>query len=133
MLFAAASTGGAYNSGSRGAYGRLAAWQSFGALAGCPEGAPFAEVEARAADCTWYEFEADTKWFEQAAWDVGLAALTPDRGLPGGRPGRATPRVGCRSGQRRCGGRGAGRGSGGGISDPVRNHTVRSRRSAARR
>ncbi len=79
VLFAAASTGGAYNSGSRGAYGRLAAWQSFAALAGCPEGAPFDEVEARAADCTWYGFEANTKWFEQVAWDVGLAALTPDR------------------------------------------------------
>ncbi|MFJ4712880.1 DUF6183 family protein [Streptomyces sp. NPDC088785] len=79
VLFAAASTGGAYNSGSRGAYGRLAAWRSFAALGGCPEGAPFAEVEARAADCTWYGFEAKTTWFEQVAWDVGLAALTPDR------------------------------------------------------
>lgn len=79
VLFAAASTGGAYNSGCRGAYGRLAAWQSFAALAGYPEGAPFDEVEARAADCTWYGFDANTKWFEQVAWDVGLAALTPDR------------------------------------------------------
>ena len=34
VLFAAASTGGAYNSGSYGAYGRLAAWQSLAALAG---------------------------------------------------------------------------------------------------
>jgi hypothetical protein len=79
VLFAAASTGGAYNSGSRGAYGRLTAWRSLAALAGCPEGAAFEEVETRAGDCIWYGFAADTKWFEQVAWDVGLAALTPDR------------------------------------------------------
>ncbi|KPC86519.1 hypothetical protein ADL35_11255, partial [Streptomyces sp. NRRL WC-3753] len=36
VLFAAASTGGAYNSGSHGAYGRLAAWQSLAALPGTP-------------------------------------------------------------------------------------------------
>ncbi len=34
LLFAAASTGGAYNSGSYGAYGRLAAWQSLDGLSG---------------------------------------------------------------------------------------------------
>lgn len=79
VLFAAASTGGAYNSGSYGAYGRLAAWQSLAALAGCPEGAAVNEVEARVVNCTWHGFDADTKWFEQVAWDIGLAALAPDR------------------------------------------------------
>ncbi|MFE9929732.1 DUF6183 family protein [Streptomyces sp. NPDC005533] len=79
VLFAAASSGGAYNSGSFGAYGRLAAWQSLAALAGCPEGATTSEVEARVRDCVWHGFDADTKWFEQVAWDIGLAALTPDR------------------------------------------------------
>ncbi|MFB7256691.1 DUF6183 family protein [Streptomyces nojiriensis] len=77
LLFAAASTGGAYTSGSYGAYGRLAAWQSMAALAGCPEGAAADEVEARVRDCTWHVFEADTEWFEQVAWDIGLAALAP--------------------------------------------------------
>jgi hypothetical protein len=79
VLFAAASSGGAYNSGSYGAYGRLAAWQSLAALAGCPEGATANEVEARIEDCIWHGFDADTKWFEQVAWDIGLAALAPDR------------------------------------------------------
>ncbi|MGE7437275.1 MULTISPECIES: DUF6183 family protein [Kitasatospora] len=79
VLFAAASTGGAYNSGSYGAYGRLAAWQSLAALAGSPEGATADEVEARVRDCIWHGFGADTKWFEQVAWDIGLAALAPDR------------------------------------------------------
>lgn len=78
-LFAAASTGGAYNSGSYGAYGRLAAWQSMAALAGSPEGASAAEVEAHVLDCAWHGFDADTKWFEQVAWDIGLAALSPSR------------------------------------------------------
>ncbi|MET7736774.1 DUF6183 family protein [Streptomyces sp. NPDC005402] len=79
VLFAAASTGGAYNSGSYGAYGRLAAWQSLAALAGSPEGATADEAEARARDCVWHGFDADTKWFEQVAWDIGLAALAPGR------------------------------------------------------
>ncbi|WP_406503222.1 DUF6183 family protein [Streptomyces sp. NBC_01602] len=77
VLFAAASTGGAYNSGSYGAYGRLAAWQSMAALAGSPKGITASEVEARVRDCTWHVFGADTKWFEQVAWDIGLAALAP--------------------------------------------------------
>ncbi|MBV2355390.1 hypothetical protein KUM39_13580 [Streptomyces sp. J2-1] len=79
VLFAAASTGGAYNSGSYGAYGRLAAWQSLAALAGSPEGTSAAEVEAHVLDCVWHGFGADTKWFEQVAWDIGLAALSPGR------------------------------------------------------
>ncbi|MFB8242978.1 DUF6183 family protein [Kitasatospora purpeofusca] len=79
VLFAAASTGGAYNSGSYGAYGRLAAWQSLAALAGSPEGASAAEVEAQVLDCVWHSFGADTEWFWQVAWDIGLAALSPDR------------------------------------------------------
>ncbi|MFB7180735.1 DUF6183 family protein [Streptomyces sp. NPDC056257] len=79
VLFAAASSGGAYNSGSYGAYGRLAAWQSLAALAGCPEGAATSEVEARVRDCVWHGFDAGTKWFEQVAWDIGLTVLSPDR------------------------------------------------------
>ncbi|MFI0965854.1 DUF6183 family protein [Streptomyces sp. NPDC021080] len=79
VLFAAASTGGAYNSGSYGAYGRLAAWQSLASLAGSPDGASAEEAEARVSACTWHGFAADTKWFEQVAWDIGLAALSPDR------------------------------------------------------
>ncbi|WP_392972772.1 DUF6183 family protein [Streptomyces sp. LN245] len=78
VLFAAASTGEAYNYGSHGAYGRLAAWQSLAALAGCPEGASAAEVEAQVTACAWHGFDAGTKWFEQVAWDIGLAVLSPD-------------------------------------------------------
>ncbi|MFI5649247.1 DUF6183 family protein [Kitasatospora sp. NPDC051705] len=79
LLFAAASTGGAYNSGSYGAYGRLAAWRSLAALAGSPGGASAAEVEAHALDCVWHGLGADTEWFEQVAWDIGLAVLSPGR------------------------------------------------------
>ncbi|MEU3827565.1 DUF6183 family protein [Streptomyces sp. NPDC029080] len=77
VLFAAASTGGAYSSGSYGAYGRLAAWRSLAALAGSPEGATAAEAEAQVLDCGWHAFDAGTQWFEQVAWDIGLAALSP--------------------------------------------------------
>ncbi|KOG08086.1 MULTISPECIES: DUF6183 family protein [Streptomyces] len=79
VLFAAASTGGAYGYGAFGAYGRLATWRSMAALVGSPEDATPAEVEARALDCVWYGFDADTEWFEQVAWDFGLAALSPNR------------------------------------------------------
>lgn len=79
LLFAAASTGGAYNFGSGGAHGRLAAWQSMAGLSGAAEDATVHEVEARVRDCTWYAFEAETSWFERVAWDIGLATITPDR------------------------------------------------------
>jgi hypothetical protein len=75
VLFAAASTGGAYNSGCFGAYGRLFAWRSLAGLCGAAEGASAAEVAARATACTWYGFDADSPWFEQVAWDIGLAAV----------------------------------------------------------
>ncbi|MFF6830229.1 DUF6183 family protein [Streptomyces longwoodensis] len=79
VLFAAASTGGAYNSGARGAYGRLAAWQSLAGLSGAAEGGPAEEAEARARECAWYGFGADTKWFGRVAWDIGLAAVCSER------------------------------------------------------
>ncbi|EGX56187.1 hypothetical protein SZN_29140 [Streptomyces zinciresistens K42] len=78
VLFAAASTGGAYNSGARGAYGRLAAWQSMAGLSGTAYDSPAEEVEARARACAWYAFSANTKWFERVAWDIGLVAVSPD-------------------------------------------------------
>ncbi|MGA4539295.1 DUF6183 family protein [Uniformispora flossi] len=78
ILFGAAANGGAYNSGVYGAYGRLAAWQSIAALAGCPDDAPFDAIETRAQACTWFVFDADTAWYWQVAWDIGLAALSPD-------------------------------------------------------
>lgn len=78
VLFGAATNGGAYSSGVHGAYGRLAAWQSIAALAGCPDGAAFGKEEARVRACTWFVFDADTPWYWQVAWDLGIAALTPD-------------------------------------------------------
>ncbi|OMI33527.1 Hypothetical protein SPAR_40949 [Streptomyces sparsogenes DSM 40356] len=79
VLFAAASTGGAYNSGLHGAYGRLTAWQSLAGLAGAAEGGSAEAVEARVRECLWYVFSADTEWFERVAWDIGLVAVSPER------------------------------------------------------
>lgn len=78
VLFAAASTGGAYNSGTHGAYGRLAAWHSLAGLAGAAEESTVEEVEARVRGCDWYSFDTSTGWFNGVAWDIGLAALSPD-------------------------------------------------------
>lgn len=77
MLFAAASTGGAYNNGVYGAYGRLAAWRSLAALSGASTAAPVNEVERNAQACDWYSFGAATKWFECVAWDIGLVSVAP--------------------------------------------------------
>nr|WP_073808585.1 DUF6183 family protein [Kitasatospora sp. CB01950] len=75
ILFAAASAGGAYSSGSRGAYGRLAARKSVTALADVGRDT----VESRAAAYRRFTFDAPTSpWFDRIARDVALAALTPD-------------------------------------------------------
>ena len=78
LLFCAAQNGGAYSSGERSAYGRLAAWESLAALAGVPPGAGCDEVAVVAGTCLWVEF-GDTDWFEQVAWDLGLVCVRPDR------------------------------------------------------
>ncbi|MFI6774440.1 DUF6183 family protein [Nocardia sp. NPDC050412] len=79
VLFSAASSGGAYNRGVYGAYGRLAAWQSLAALSGADELESAATVERQAISCEWYRFEADTRWFERVAWDIAFVALAPGR------------------------------------------------------
>ncbi|MFE6749409.1 DUF6183 family protein [Kitasatospora purpeofusca] len=79
FLFAASSTGGAYDSACYAAYGRLHAWTSLAALAGAPPDAPASEVEARVRACAWYRFGADTPWFHRVVWDLGVLALSPDR------------------------------------------------------
>ncbi|MFD7417613.1 DUF6183 family protein [Kitasatospora purpeofusca] len=78
LLFAASSTGGAYDSACYGAYGRLHAWRSLALLAGVPPDAPPSEVEARVRECTWYRFGADTPWFHRVVWDLGVLAVSPD-------------------------------------------------------
>ncbi len=79
LVFAAASTGGAYSHGLRGAYGRLAAWRSLAGLSGAAVHASAAEVEHQVLECDWYSFGAATKWFERVALDIGLAAVAPGR------------------------------------------------------
>jgi hypothetical protein len=77
-LFSAASNGGAYSSGLGGAYGRLAAWASFGALVGAPPTADVATLEALGNTCTFLAFRAPGPWFYDIAWDFGALALRPD-------------------------------------------------------
>jgi hypothetical protein len=79
QVFAAASTGGAYNHGEHGAYGRLLAWRSLAALAHAPQDASPADIQTLAERCSWYTFAGASPWFEQVAWDIGLATVSPDR------------------------------------------------------
>jgi hypothetical protein len=77
-LFTAAQGGGAYTHGEWGAYGRLHAWRSLGALVGCAPTARAEEVAAEALRCEWFDF-GGTEWFDRAAWDLGLMCVRPDR------------------------------------------------------
>lgn len=80
ILFAAASSGGAYNSGAQAAYGRLLAWQSAAALGGAESGVGFEDVKRSFVQATWYSFSSLSDWFYQVAWDIGLIAIRPDHG-----------------------------------------------------
>lgn len=79
ILFAAASTGGAYNHGLYGAYGRLEAWKSMAGLTGSADTDAFADIERRVREHRWFALDTSTPWFDQVAWDIGIAALSPDR------------------------------------------------------
>jgi len=77
VLFSAASTGGAYNYGEFGAYGRLWAWRSLAGLTGCSEDTPVTEVAMQASDCQWCLFSSANEWYYQVAWDIGIACVNP--------------------------------------------------------
>ncbi len=82
-LFAAAANGGAYSPGCGGAYGRLAAWTSFGALVGEPahglvDARALDALEARSAACVYLSFRTPGPWFHDVAWDLGILALRDD-------------------------------------------------------
>lgn len=78
LVFAAASTGGAYDHGHRGAYGRLHAWETMGALAGTRSGEPFQRVAEAATAARWFTFTTESGWFNEIAWDLALAAISAD-------------------------------------------------------
>ncbi|HSC91475.1 MAG TPA: DUF6183 family protein [Gaiellaceae bacterium] len=77
-VFDLASGGGAYDDGEGGAYGRLHAWRSLGALAGATPDAPFDEVVDTVERASWYRFESDAGWFWNELYDLGLGAVSPD-------------------------------------------------------
>jgi uncharacterized protein (TIGR02996 family) len=77
LLFSAASSGCAYSHGLKGAYGRLAAWQSVAGLVGAAEGADVTTVAELAQQCRWVSFGASSGWFYELI-DLGLLAVRPD-------------------------------------------------------
>jgi hypothetical protein len=78
VAFDAAAFGGAYDEGNYGAYGRLKASQTLGALAGAQPDEPFERVAELVERSHWYGFESDSKWFRDALFSVGLVAVSPD-------------------------------------------------------
>lgn len=78
-LFEAAQNGGAYGRGEFGAYGRLHAWQSLGALAGCAPEASIEEVAREAERCAWFSF-AGSAWFDVVEHlNLGAICVRADR------------------------------------------------------
>jgi hypothetical protein len=72
--------GGAHTTpAGAGAYRRPAARQSLAGPSGAGRDASVAAVEARVPACAWFGFDASTPRFWQVAWDIGLAAVSPDR------------------------------------------------------
>ncbi len=71
----AASVGGAYDPGLKGAWGRRAAWIALGALAGA-EPPPLAAAEEAVLACRWVQFTSDVE--DPYPEDDGLAAFRPD-------------------------------------------------------
>lgn len=76
-LFAAAQSGGAYSRGEFGAYGRLHAWQSLGALAGCAPDASAEDVARAVERCEWFSF-GGSAWFD-GILDLGAICVRADR------------------------------------------------------
>jgi hypothetical protein len=77
-LLTAALRAPAYGHGCYGAYGRLAAWHSLGALTGSPADAPITEVAELVRRTSWFRIgTASATWFHNVAWDLALAALRP--------------------------------------------------------
>jgi len=77
ILWNAAANGGELNEGCFGAYGRLRAWQSMGALAGCQDYASIDEVLERSRETSWFFFAAHSRWFYGIGEEFGLLALRP--------------------------------------------------------
>jgi hypothetical protein len=78
VLFAGASGGGAYGGAVQAAYARHYAWQSVAAFLR-RKTSDLRELDALALDSAWFLFHADSDWFRQVAWDVGVACIASDR------------------------------------------------------
>jgi uncharacterized protein (TIGR02996 family) len=78
-LFGATQSGGAYGRGEFGAYGRLHAWQSLGALAGCAPEASIDEVAREVERCEWFSF-GGSAWFDVIEQlNLGVICVRADR------------------------------------------------------
>lgn len=78
ILLTAAVRPPAYGAGLGGAYGRLAAWRSLGALAGAPADAPITSTAELVRQTRWFRVGAgSSRWFHDIAWDLAVAALRP--------------------------------------------------------
>jgi hypothetical protein len=79
ILYSASANGGPYSGGGEhAAQGRLAAWQSMGAVCGAPPGSDFESVSTLANNSKWMTVECKSKWFYNIAWDLAVVCVRPD-------------------------------------------------------
>lgn len=79
VLFSAASSGGAYNSGTFAAYGRLLAWKSLAGLVNASVDVAVHDIATSGQACQWCLFDSTSEWYYQVAWDIGIACFNPAR------------------------------------------------------
>lgn len=52
-------------------------------LTGSADADAFTDVQRRVPEHRWFAFDTSAPWFDQVAWDIGIAALSPDRRTAG--------------------------------------------------
>ncbi|MEM7396913.1 MAG: DUF6183 family protein, partial [Verrucomicrobiota bacterium] len=67
--------GGAYVPGSGHVYGRFRGWRALGAIVGTPVDASFDAVVEAVEKCIWIEFQPNSEWFFDVAWDCCLGCI----------------------------------------------------------
>jgi len=75
VLFIAATSGGAYGHPPGTAYGRRAVWRALAGLVGAADDATLFEIDTLASAAHWSSFGNASRWFDDVAWDIGIAAV----------------------------------------------------------
>ncbi len=79
LLFASASTSGAYATGPGGGASRLRTWEAISGIVGQPSATPVRRLADAAERTHWIKASPEDPWFAGIAWDIWLIGATGDR------------------------------------------------------